>query len=88
MSKWSETFGDTSGSSGNSKAIERLKNRDYGGSLYMVNKPPRWNDQVRFTIMETRALYDFKRVYGPVTTATEATIIITAQPGHAILIFQ
>lgn len=41
VSKWSELDG-VSGS----KAIERVKNRDYDGSLYMVNKPPRWNDQV------------------------------------------
>ena len=49
VSKWSELDGgrgsQTSG--GGSKAIERVKNRDYDGSLYMVNKPPRWNDQVR-----------------------------------------
>lgn len=43
VSKWSELDGGGAGS----KAIERVKNRDYDGSLYMVNKPPRWNDQVR-----------------------------------------
>lgn len=46
--KWSGLEGgrgsQTAG--GGSKAIERVKNRDYDGSLYMVNKPPRWNDQV------------------------------------------
>lgn len=41
VSKWSELDGG-----GGSKAIDRVKNRDYDGSLYMVNKPPRWNDQV------------------------------------------
>lgn len=46
VSKWSELDGGGSGS----KAIERVKNRDYDGSLYMVNKPPRWNDQV-FTLV-------------------------------------
>lgn len=52
VTKWSELDGgstshhSSSGSSNSSKAIERVKNRDYDGSLYMVNKPPRWNDQV------------------------------------------
>lgn len=49
VTKWSELDGgrgSVAGGSGGSKAIERVKNRDYDGSLYMVNKPPRWNDQV------------------------------------------
>ena len=41
VTKWNEIDGG-----GGSKGIERIKNRDYNGSLYMVNKPPRWNDQV------------------------------------------
>lgn len=50
VSKWSEL----DGGSGGSKAIERVKNRDYDGSLYMVNKPPRWNDQVRALVGSAR----------------------------------
>lgn len=48
VSKWSELDGGrgSQAGGGGSKAIERVKNRDYDGSLYMVNKPPRWNDQV------------------------------------------
>ena len=48
VSKWSELDGGRGSQTGGggSKAIERVKNRDYDGSLYMVNKPPRWNDQV------------------------------------------
>lgn len=46
--KWSGLEGGRGSQTvgGGSKAIERVKNRDYDGSLYMVNKPPRWNDQV------------------------------------------
>ena len=50
VSKWSELDGG-----GGSKAIDRVKNRDYDGSLYMVNKPPRWNDQVVSLLMVTSA---------------------------------
>lgn len=48
VSKWSDLDGGRGSHTGGggSKAIERVKNRDYDGSLYMVNKPPRWNDQV------------------------------------------
>lgn len=48
VAKWSELDGGRGAAAGGggSKAIERVKNRDYDGSLYMVNKPPRWNDQV------------------------------------------
>eukprot|EP00903_Cladosiphon_okamuranus_P006668 g6510.t1 len=57
VSKWSELDGGASGS----KAIDRVKNRDYDGSLYMVNKPPRWNDQVGAYVLN---------FYGRVTMAS------------------
>ncbi|CAM9466109.1 unnamed protein product [Ectocarpus sp. 6 AP-2014] len=61
--KWSGLEGgrgsQTAG--GGSKAIERVKNRDYDGSLYMVNKPPRWNDQVGAYVLN---------FYGRVTMAS------------------
>lgn len=49
VTEWSELDGGSAShhsTNSHSKAIERVKNRDYDGSLYMVNKPPRWNDQV------------------------------------------
>lgn len=48
--------GGNIGGGGGSRAIERLKNRDYDGSLYMVNKPPRWNDQVRYDVISGNTL--------------------------------
>lgn len=46
--KGSGTGSGNGSGGGGSGAIERIKNRDYDGSLYMVNKPPRWNDQVEY----------------------------------------
>lgn len=53
VTKWSALDGGRGSHTGggNSKAIERVKNRDYDGSIYMVNKPPRWNDQVRANVL-------------------------------------
>lgn len=48
--KWSDLDGGRGSQAAGSKAIDRVKNRDYDGSIYMVNKPPRWNDQVRMTL--------------------------------------
>ncbi|CAM9896198.1 unnamed protein product [Ectocarpus fasciculatus] len=61
--KWSGLEGGRGSQTvgGGSKAIERVKNRDYDGSLYMVNKPPRWNDQVGAYVLN---------FYGRVTMAS------------------
>lgn len=59
VTEWCDVDGvDANNGSNHSKAIERVKNRDYDGSLYMVNKPPRWNDQVFFQTI--RAVGCFK----------------------------
>ncbi|CAM9246503.1 unnamed protein product, partial [Hapterophycus canaliculatus] len=63
VTKWSELDGGRGSQTGGggSKAIERVKNRDYDGSIYMVNKPPRWNDQVGAYVLN---------FYGRVTMAS------------------
>ncbi|CAM9962365.1 unnamed protein product [Scytosiphon promiscuus] len=63
VSKWSELDGGRGSQTGGggSKAIDRVKNRDYDGSIYMVNKPPRWNDQVGAYVLN---------FYGRVTMAS------------------